>query len=56
MDAITLILLVEQYEELYNLQHPLYMNQQRRDNVWEEIGEQMNANGFVCKEMDKNTR
>ncbi|CAK1591018.1 unnamed protein product [Parnassius mnemosyne] len=50
MDEIALILFVQQYEDLYNLQHPHYMNRQRRDNIWEEIGERMNETGTVCRE------
>ncbi|PNF27487.1 hypothetical protein B7P43_G04282 [Cryptotermes secundus] len=36
MDDATLISLVQNYEEIYNLKHPDYGNQQRRDNIWEE--------------------
>ncbi|CAG5032961.1 unnamed protein product [Parnassius apollo] len=50
MDEVALISFVQQYEELYNLRHPHYMNQQRQDNIWEEIGEQMNDTGSVCRE------
>lgn len=38
MDGEVLITLVQNYEELYNLKHSQYSNQQRRDNIWEEIG------------------
>ncbi|CAG5034405.1 unnamed protein product [Parnassius apollo] len=50
MDEMALISFVQQYEELYNLRHPHYMNQQRRDNIWEEIGEEVNDTGSVCRE------
>jgi hypothetical protein len=31
MDSAQLIVIVQEYEELYNLGHPDYSNQQRRD-------------------------
>lgn len=40
-----LITIVQEYEELYNLKHPNYSNQQRRDNIWEEIGNRLNLTG-----------
>lgn len=45
MSDSNLIELVRSYEELYNLQHQYYSNQQRRDNIWEEIGEVLGENG-----------
>jgi hypothetical protein len=45
MDSGQLIVIVQEYEELYNLRHPDYSNQQRRDNIWEEIGRRMNHLG-----------
>lgn len=45
MDVARLITIVQEYEELYNLKHPNYSNQQRRDNIWEEIGNRLNENG-----------
>lgn len=45
MDDSLLITLVQQYEEIYNLKHKHYSNQQRRINIWEEIGEKMKQNG-----------
>ncbi|KAK9882711.1 hypothetical protein WA026_022762 [Henosepilachna vigintioctopunctata] len=42
MDAAQLIVIVQEYEELYNLRNHQYSNQQRRDNIWEEIGRRMN--------------
>lgn len=38
MDEDTLIACVEQYRELYDLQHAHYDDVQRRNNIWEEIG------------------
>ncbi|XP_033610344.1 uncharacterized protein LOC117282911 [Cryptotermes secundus] len=49
MDSAQLIVIVQEYEELYNLRHPDYSNQQRRDNIWEEIGRRMNHLGAICK-------
>lgn len=45
MDIARLIAIVQEYEELYNLNHPHYLNQQRRDNIWEEIGKRLNQTG-----------
>lgn len=45
MDASRLIAIVQEYEEIYNLKHPNYSNQQRRDNIWEEIGNRLNQTG-----------
>jgi len=42
MDMAQLITVVQEYEELYNLKHPHCSNQQRRDNIWEEIGKRLN--------------
>ncbi|CAG4959316.1 unnamed protein product [Parnassius apollo] len=50
MDAAQLIAVVQEYEELYNLRHPFYSNQQRRDNIWEEIGRRFNKSANACKE------
>jgi len=45
MDIARLITIVQEYEELYNLKHPHYSNQQRRDNIWDEIGKRLNQTG-----------
>ena len=45
MDDGTLITLVQNYEEIYSLKHQEYCNQQRRDNIWEEIGKIMKQPG-----------
>jgi hypothetical protein len=45
VDSAQLIGIVQEYEELYNLRHSDYSNQQRRDNVWEETGRRMNQLG-----------
>lgn len=37
MDVGVLISLVQNYPELYNMRHPDYFNNIRRDNCWEEI-------------------
>ncbi|XP_030020188.2 uncharacterized protein LOC115440143 [Manduca sexta] len=50
MDDALLISIVEQHEELYNLHHPQYLNQQRRDSIWEEIGSIMKHDSYICKE------
>ncbi|KAK9872649.1 hypothetical protein WA026_018783 [Henosepilachna vigintioctopunctata] len=49
MDAAQLIVIVQEYEELYNLRNPQYSNQQRRDSIWEEIGRRMNHPSAACK-------
>jgi hypothetical protein len=33
----TLITVVEKYEQIYHLEHSVYSNHQRRNNIWEEI-------------------
>lgn len=45
MEDEVLITLVQNYEELYNLKHSQYSNLQRRDNIWEEIGDVMKLSG-----------
>lgn len=42
MDISRLIIIVQEYEELYNFGHPEYSNILRRDNIWDEIGTKMN--------------
>lgn len=41
MDSAKLIIIVQEYEELYNLENPDYSNQQRRDTICEN-GTSMN--------------
>ncbi|KAL3283443.1 hypothetical protein HHI36_006588 [Cryptolaemus montrouzieri] len=50
MNVPKLIAMVQKYEELYKVEHPYYSNQQRRDHIWEEIGNRLNQSGNVCKE------
>ncbi|KAL1488986.1 hypothetical protein ABEB36_014765 [Hypothenemus hampei] len=50
MDDGLLITLVQQYEEIYNLKNKYYSNQQRRQNIWDEIGEKMGQSGNNCRE------
>jgi hypothetical protein len=45
MDEGQLILFVQQYEKLYNFKNPNYSNLQRRENIWEEIGQLMKQPG-----------
>lgn len=45
MENEMLITLVQKYEELYNLKPSQYSNLQRRDNIWEEIGDVMKLSG-----------
>lgn len=45
MDDEFLILLVEEYKELYDPSHNLYMNNVRRNQCWEEIAEKMKSSG-----------
>ncbi|CAG9795441.1 unnamed protein product [Diatraea saccharalis] len=49
MNDADLIYIVRNYEELYNVHHQNYSNQQRRDNIWDEIGEQLCINGKICR-------
>lgn len=41
MNEEQLILLVQEYPLLYDLQDPKYCNQLARENAWEEIGKTM---------------
>jgi hypothetical protein len=45
MDGGKLILFVQQYEELYNFKNHNYSNVQRREIIWEEIGQLMKQPG-----------
>ncbi|KAF5296751.1 hypothetical protein FQR65_LT19796 [Abscondita terminalis] len=44
-----LILIVQSYKELYDPSDGNYHNQTRRQNVWEEIGENMKLTGEECR-------
>lgn len=44
-DEELLISLVQGYKELYDLQDSHYDDQQRRDNIWKEIGDIMKEPG-----------
>lgn len=37
MNEENLILLVQKYPELWDMSNQLYHNQERKDNLWEEI-------------------
>lgn len=45
MDDEKLILLVCQYIELYDFSNQDYSNQERKDNCWKEIAEEMKLTG-----------
>lgn len=45
MNEELLISLVQGYKELYDLQDSHYDDQQRRDNIWKEIGDIMKEPG-----------
>jgi hypothetical protein len=45
MDEEKLIILVQGHECLYNLQHKDYDNSLVKDNCWEEIAEELHAQG-----------
>jgi hypothetical protein len=45
MDEGQLILFMHQYEEIHNFKNPNYSNLQRRENIWEEIGQLMKQPG-----------
>lgn len=50
MNEELLINLVQGYKELYDLQDPHYDDQQRRDNIWKEIGDIMKESGkYHCQ-------
>ncbi|CAG9822199.1 unnamed protein product [Phaedon cochleariae] len=51
-----LILLVNDYNELYDMSNKNYSNQNRRDNIWSEIGKKLNENGDICKKKWKTLR
>ncbi|KAF5279345.1 hypothetical protein FQR65_LT15380 [Abscondita terminalis] len=56
MDEEQLILLVEKYDFLYDLQHPKYSNQVVRENAWEEIAAKMKFSSKDCKQKWKALR
>lgn len=45
MDEEKLICLVQKYKEIYDFSDNAYHNQQQKDNVWEEIAEELNKSG-----------
>jgi hypothetical protein len=53
MDSADVILLVQQYDELYNLKDSNYSNQQRRENIWDEIGKAMKKPGKILTLLSK---
>ncbi|XP_031329833.1 transcription factor Adf-1-like [Photinus pyralis] len=56
MDEEQLILLVQEYTFLYDLQDGRYSNQTVRENAWEEIAEKMKCSAKDCKKKWKNLR
>jgi hypothetical protein len=53
MDSDKLILLVQQYDELYNFKNSNCSNQQRRQNIWDEIGKAMKETGKILTLLSK---
>lgn len=49
MDEEKLIECVRNYEFLYNLQHPKYMDAVKKEIVWKEISEQLKQPGMFIK-------
>lgn len=47
MDEELLISMVANYKELYDPQHPKYDDNQRRNNIWEEIGGVLKQSGMA---------
>ncbi|XP_045491267.1 uncharacterized protein LOC123704468 [Colias croceus] len=56
MNEELLINLVQGYKELYDLQDPHYDDQQRRDNIWKEIGDIMKESATACRERWRRVR
>ncbi|RZF40772.1 hypothetical protein LSTR_LSTR011289 [Laodelphax striatellus] len=50
MDVPALIRHVQNYPELYDVNHRDYFNNARREVVWDEIGAAINQSGFDCKD------
>nr|CAI5835507.1 unnamed protein product [Callosobruchus analis] len=48
----TLVGLVSKYESLYDMSNKNYSNSEMKDNIWQQIGEQMNWSGQVEKIKD----
>lgn len=46
MDEEKLIMLVSKYDEIFDLSHRYYMDQKRKENIWEEISEDMGVSGI----------
>nr|CAI5854410.1 unnamed protein product [Callosobruchus analis] len=42
----TLVGLVSKYESLYDMSNKNYSNSEMKDNIWQQIGEQMNWSGY----------
>jgi hypothetical protein len=53
MDKAKLILLVQQNDDLYNLQNSNCSNQQRRQNIWDEVGKAMKEPGKILSLLSK---
>ncbi|CAG5059228.1 unnamed protein product [Parnassius apollo] len=56
MNEELLISLVQKYPESFNHEDPHYHDDQRRMNIWEEIGRIMNETPLACKEKWKKIR
>ncbi|CAG9583312.1 unnamed protein product [Danaus chrysippus] len=49
MDDEKLLKIVRNYEFLYNLKHPKYMDNVKKDIAWKEIAEQLKQSAVACK-------
>ncbi|XP_058816296.1 putative uncharacterized protein DDB_G0286901 [Topomyia yanbarensis] len=56
MDDELLIEEVKKHPELYNLTNKHYMNSKRKNEIWQEIGSILNADGTTCKTRWNNIR
>nr|CAI5854722.1 unnamed protein product [Callosobruchus analis] len=52
----TLVGLVSKYESLYDMSNKNYSNSEMKDNIWQQIGEQMNWSASKCKNKWKKLR
>ncbi|CAG4980457.1 unnamed protein product [Colias eurytheme] len=50
MDDEKLIEIVRKYEFIYNLKHPKYMDNIKKEIAWKEIGNQMKQSAVSCKQ------
>ncbi|KAK6639685.1 hypothetical protein RUM43_007958 [Polyplax serrata] len=56
MDDDLLIECVRQYEVLFDPSHPKYMDFSYKNDVWNEIGDQLQVNVYACKSRWNNIR